>query len=293
MSLRKKNLAIGIAALMLGGLLYILLRGGSVVGGAVAGNAWVKNLRRLAQPMACDFLKYYLPDLLWGLSLGCCLAATYGKEGLLCPVIALGCGCVWEILQVSDLVSGTGDWLDVIMYLLGSALCAQINLKERSMKKVNALLMALLIALFAVFALGSSEGGSENKDQGKDAAGNDEIGKYSVVIDSCRLAEDYEGNPVVIVKYVFKNVADNEPASFYLTFDDQVYQNGVSLNGAYVLNDSANYSSSNQTKEIKKGASLEVEVAYELNDTTTDIEVEVQELFSLDKTVITKTFSIN
>ena len=70
------------------------------------------------------------------------------------------------------------------------------------------------------------------------------------------------------------------------------YQNGVGLNSAFVLDDSANYSSDNQTKEIKKGASIEVEVAYELNDTTSDIEVEVEELFSFDDTVIKKTFSI-
>lgn len=74
--------------------------------------------------------------------------------------------------------------------------------------------------------------------------------------------------------------------------NDEVYQNGVGLNGAYFLDDSANYNAENQTKEIKKGASIEVEVAYELNDTTTDIEVEVKELFSFDDTTITKTFSI-
>ena len=45
-------------------------------------------------------------------------------------------------------------------------------------------------------------------------------------------------------------------------------------------------------KEIKKGASLEVEVAYTLNDSTSEIEVEVKELFSFQNTLITKTFSI-
>ena len=61
---------------------------------------------------------------------------------------------------------------------------------------------------------------------------------------------------------------------------------------AYILKDSANYDSENQTKAIKKGASLEVEVAYELNDTETDIEVEVKEFISLNDKVISKTFSI-
>ena len=47
-----------------------------------------------------------------------------------------------------------------------------------------------------------------------------------------------------------------------------------------MADDSANYSADNQNKEIKKGASLEVEVAYVLNDTTRDLEVEISELFS-------------
>lgn len=163
------------------------------------------------------------------------------------------------------------------------------------MKKVSLLFAALLIALFAIFALGSGE--DKTVDQGSDTIASESeasnIGKYSVTIDSCRLAEDYTGAPVVIVKYTFKNVNDDEPTAFYTAFDDKVYQNGVSLNGAYVLDDSANYSADNQTKSIKKGASLEVEVAYTLNDSTTDIEVEIGELFSYDKTKITKTFSIN
>lgn len=159
------------------------------------------------------------------------------------------------------------------------------------MKKLLALLLALvLVVAFGVFALGSGE--EEKKDQGKGTASKAELGDYSVEIMSCRLAEDYEGDDVVIVKYKFTNNSDDSAAAFYLTFDDTVYQNGVSLNEAYVLDESANYDEGNATKEIKKGASIEVEVAYELNDTTTDIEVEVKELFSLSDKVIKKTFSI-
>ena len=37
---------------------------------------------------------------------------------------------------------------------------------------------------------------------------------------------------------------------------------------------------------------IDVEVAYELNDETTPVDVEVKELFSFDDKTITKTFSI-
>ena len=162
------------------------------------------------------------------------------------------------------------------------------------MKKMKVLLSIMLVLMFAMFALGSGEDISQ--DQGTGTVESEEtdtnIGDYTVEIQSCRLAKDYTGKDVVIVKYLYTNVSNEDATAFYVAFDETVYQNGVGLNESYVLDDSANYSADNPTKEIKKGASLEVEVAYELNDTTTDIEVEVKELFSFDDTTITKTFSI-
>ncbi len=160
------------------------------------------------------------------------------------------------------------------------------------MKKLISILLAvILLVTFGVFALGSGQS-DDDSSQGSGEAADTEIGDYSVVIDSCRLAKDYENQPVVIVKYIFTNNNDEDNAAFYLAFEDTVYQDGVGLNEAYVLKESANYSADNQTKEIKKGASIEVEVAYKLNDTTTDIEVELKELFSFNDKKITKTFSI-
>lgn len=169
------------------------------------------------------------------------------------------------------------------------------------MKKAKILLSLLLVFVYAFLAMGSSETSESGQSSGNQGNGEAEvteqasdtsIGDYSIVIDSCRLATDWEGKPVVIVKYIFTNVADDNAASFYSTFDETVYQNGVGLNETLMVDDNAGYSMDNQTKEIKKGASLDVEVAYDLNDTTTDIEVEVEELFSFDDTTITKTFSI-
>ena len=165
------------------------------------------------------------------------------------------------------------------------------------MKKLSFLLTILLLLSFAFFAIGSSEDtseaddqGSANVDQSKDESN---LGDYHITIDSCRLAEDFEGKPVVIVKYTFKNVSNEDAVAFYTAVSDSVFQNGVGLNEAYFLADNANYSADNATKEIKKGASIEVEVAYELNDTTTDIEVEVEEFISFNDKVVKKTFKIS
>ncbi len=167
------------------------------------------------------------------------------------------------------------------------------------MKKVISMLLAVIMLIaFGAFALGSGESEDADANQGSgtvdtaDKGDNSAIGDYSVVIDSCRLAKDYEDKDVVIVKYKFTNNNDDDNASFTFAVQDTVYQNGVGLNKAYVLKDSANYDAGNQTKEIKKGASLDVEVAYELNDAETDIEVEIKEFISLNDKKITKTFSI-
>lgn len=120
---------------------------------------------------------------------------------------------------------------------------------------------------------------------------NDTLGNYAVEIKSYRLAKDYEDAPIVIIKYLFTN-NDTEAASFYLTFEDDVYQNGVGLNKCYFVDDSANYSADNQSKEIKKGSSIDVEIAYVLNDTTSDLEVEVSKLISFNNKKITKVFKL-
>jgi len=186
------------------------------------------------------------------------------------------------------------------------------------MKKTSLILAILLVLSFSVFAMASVEDeSSENKtvDQGSgtasgsvdkgsnnDASGsvskgddsdNTRLGNYSIVIDSCRLAKDYEGNDVVIVKYIFGNVSGDDAVSFVATLNYEVYQNGVGLNEAYFVEDDANYSSDNQLKEIKKGATIEVEVAYVLEDTVSPIEVEVSEWLSWDDVTLTKTFAFN
>ena len=159
------------------------------------------------------------------------------------------------------------------------------------MKKTLIIITLLAILMTAVCSCIEIDEDYQEKGSASPDTNKSNLGGYSVVIESCRLAKDYEGAPIVIVKYKFTNNSE-DPACFSWTFSDNVYQDGVGLNECYFAHDSANYSSDNQTKEIKKGASISVEVAYKLNDSTTDIEVEVSELISFDDSKVTKTFSI-
>ena len=164
----------------------------------------------------------------------------------------------------------------------------------RKNKIINLILAVTVICIFGLFALGSGE--STETDQGSGSAKpavaeTTNLGDFNIDIKECRLAKDYEGKDIVIVKYGFTNNGE-DATSFMVALDDKVYQDGVGLNTTFMAADSANYSSDNQMKDIKKGASIDVEVAYDLNDTVTDIEVEVKELFSFDDSVVRKTFSI-
>ncbi|MBO5232164.1 MAG: DUF5067 domain-containing protein [Clostridia bacterium] len=132
---------------------------------------------------------------------------------------------------------------------------------------------------------------SKNESATKNETTDNALGEYEVDIKDCRLAKDYEGKNIAIVKYIFKNNSD-DGASFTLAIDDKVYQNGVGLNKCYTAAESAKYSADNQSKNIKKGASVEVEAAYYLNDSETPIEVECSELISLSDDKITKNFDI-
>ena len=151
----------------------------------------------------------------------------------------------------------------------------------------------VVIGLIAGGSSGGSSGNSSNQGSGSVTPpdSSSTLGNYKVVISKCRITEDYMGDPIVIITYEFTN-NDDDPTSFIVALSDDVYQNGIGLNEAYLVDDSE-YSSENQLKDIKKGATLSVDVAYKLNDTTTPIEVEVSELFSLSDKKITKTFTIN
>ncbi len=155
-------------------------------------------------------------------------------------------------------------------------------------------LVALVLSVAMMLSFGACFDDSVSQGNGNvtgSTNNNATLGDYEVVIDSCRFAKDYEGDAIIIVKYKFTNNGD-EPASFAYSIDEGAFQDGIGLNECYFAADSANYSSDNQTKEIKKGATLSVEVAYELNNTVSDVEVEVSEWISFSSKKITKTFSI-
>ena len=131
MTNRKIYCLLSIISLGLGTAIYICFRENSYIG-IISGNFYIIDLvQNLTASLSWKFIQYYLPDFLWGFSLGCGLLAIYTPKkagGFICSGIAFASGCIWELLQYTDIINGTGDFLDILMYLSASAMCTTINI---------------------------------------------------------------------------------------------------------------------------------------------------------------------
>lgn len=133
MSRAKKNYLICFISLIIGSLLYILLRPNTDIARLLAEFVYLTKLQQICQLNASAFLKFYLPDFLWALSLGCGLIAVNNPKhiGIIgCSFASFLCGLIWELLQYYQIIKGTGDIHDIIMYFLASTVCIIINIKE-------------------------------------------------------------------------------------------------------------------------------------------------------------------
>lgn len=113
----------------------------------------------------------------------------------------------------------------------------------------------------------------EEVDEGPSIATNS---KYAVTINGWRIVEDYDGAPCIAIDYTFTNVSDDSATSMQLATNITVYQNGVECEDAYFASDN----SDGYSNKVKAGVSVDVTRVYKLQDTTSDVEVEVGQLFS-------------
>lgn len=135
MSKRTANVILSVLTLLLGGLIYLLLRETSIIAVALMHFPGIQPLQSCVSSFHFYFLEYYFVDYLWGLSLcsGLVSIHTPRKKGLIiCAAATLVCGSLWEVLQYVGVVTGTGDWMDAIMYLLAAVTSLIFNYKERN-----------------------------------------------------------------------------------------------------------------------------------------------------------------
>ena len=125
-------------------------------------------------------------------------------------------------------------------------------------------------------------------DQASEKTSN--VGDYAVTIDGARLSEDYEGNPAIIVTYTWTNNG-TETESALLALSAKAYQNGVQLDTAMMS--SASGFEPNTLTELKPGATVTVQSAFTLRDSTSQVEVDISEAFAIsDSGKVSKAFDI-
>ncbi len=159
-------------------------------------------------------------------------------------------------------------------------------LKEHLVKRVAVGVVAASLAVAGCLGLVGCGGSDEPAGDAAQEEQEPEVqSDYEVSIDGARLTEDYEGNSAIVVTFTWTNNSE-DTTSFAAALMPTVFQNGVELETAVVVDDQ--YDSSGYLAEVKTGGTTEVQMAYLLEDES-EVEVEVEELISLDDVVLAET----
>lgn len=183
------------------------------------------------------------------------------------------------------------------------AVNAALNEEKKKKKKKKLIILGVIIAVIIVIAVAAS--GSESNDD-TNASSNESttvssvnaekketdentIGDFKYVVKGAKLTKDWEGKDAVLITYEFTNNSDS-PISFDGSLDDKLYQDGIELESAILSDD--NESKLFDTVDLKPGITKEVKKAYLLRNKKSEIEVEIQELFSLSDDMIKTTINL-
>ena len=132
-----------------------------------------------------------------------------------------------------------------------------------------------------------------NNTQAAEVNSDNNIGNYKVDLKDSRVTSDPSGNNILIVTYTFTNNSE-EAQAFSYAVTDTAFQNGVELGMVLTSYGIDGLSFDEKLKEIKPGVSLDVQCAYELNDDTTDVQIELQPFVSFsDEADVTFTITLS
>ena len=125
------------------------------------------------------------------------------------------------------------------------------------------------------------------KDKAKDS-NLIKLGDYELLYKGACIMEDSDGNDAIVLTLDFTNNGKDN-ASYLWSVDETVMQNGVELEVATVFTDYDTFETviEGQFADVAPGITLEVQTAFVLNDTTSEIKVTFEELLGSKKGTIT------
>lgn len=133
------------------------------------------------------------------------------------------------------------------------------------------------------------ENAADSESGGREQAGSGDLGSYHVEIKGAELAEDYEGNPVIVITYAWTNNSEDTTSAMVAVMG-KAFQDGVQLETAIVM-DSNVYDSGASMKEVRPGTTLDIQCAYALTSETSTVEFELTEWISFSDDVVTMDFA--
>lgn len=119
------------------------------------------------------------------------------------------------------------------------------------------------------------------------------IGSFYFKIGDGKIVEDGYGNYIFLVSITFKNNA-SIAYSFYQCVDCVAYQNNVEITTPTFSYGIDNYNWEDKTREVKPGNSYTFNLAFQLSNLSSDVEIDIHtNLFETKySTRITKTFKL-
>lgn len=183
------------------------------------------------------------------------------------------------------------------------AVNAALNEEKKKKKKKKLIILGVVIAVIIIVIAAASGSGSNDDtntssnekttvssvDAEKKETDENTIGDFKCVVKGAKLTKDWEGKDAVLITYEFTNNSDS-PISFDGALDDKLYQDGIELESAILSNDEE--AKLIDTVDLKPGITKEVKKAYSLRNKKSEIEVEIQEVFSFSDDMIKTTINL-
>ncbi len=117
-----------------------------------------------------------------------------------------------------------------------------------------------------------------------------DLGSYHVAIQDAFIADDFEGNPAIIITYTWANNSE-ETISALSALSEKAFQNGVQIDRAVVYSrDTPGYDSGTSSRSIRPGAESEVQCAFTLRDRVSTVEFEVTEFLGTSGGMVSMDF---